>query len=904
MNRFAALLFAALMPALGATIHAAEFHVATNGNDAWSGRIPAPNATQTDGPLATIEAARDAVRKFKGAAVLKEPVTVQVRAGIYPLKQTLKLAATDAGTESAPVIWRGYQKERPILIGGKRISGFSAHKGAILKADAASQGFKGVNFRQLIFDGERQHLARHPNYDATNPYGGGWAYADGQYIPMYKDIPDERQDQVHFKSQDARRWAHPEEVEVFVFPRYNWWNNIVRIKSIDSAQRIATLTGNCSYPIRPGDRYYFQGAFEDLDAPGEWYLDSKAGTLYFWPPSSLGDKAVYAPTMRTILELGTGAANITFRNFAFECCEGTAIVMNNATNCVVAQSEIRNVGDYHGSGVAISAGKHNGVVGCDIHHTGSNGISLSGGDRRTLTSVEHYAENNYIHHVGVFYKQGVGIAMSGVGSRASHNLIHDGPRMGIMFSGNNLLLEYNEIRHVNLETSDTGAVYTGGRDWISSRGSVIRYNWFHDIPGYGFENGKWVSPFFAWGVYLDDNTGGVDVIGNVVARCSRASLHLHSARDNLIENNIFVEGRQQQVEYSGWTVSHSYWKSHLPTMIKGYEMVVNEPAWQHMRNMNYHPTNAPLSNGQVMTGNVFDRNIIAWRNSDAKLYRLNNAPVERNLVESNLVWHFGQPIPTGEHRAGADISANLASNPGFEIGSPGAMPKDWQWQIHPLPTSRAVLVNTGAASGRQALRMDASFNEAKTRDNYPIIVGAEQPLKLGGTYRLKAKLRTTNPDAKARVMLQSYVAGAYFWSSPSADAKASNGWQQVESVFKIPAPGEKNYHEKMKTFRVRLDFPDKAGSLFIDDISLTEATMLDEWTSWQMLGHDTKSLVADPLFENTAKDDYRLKAGSPAFKLGFKQIPFEKIGPYKDDRRASWPIVQAGGAREKPLVSE
>ena len=51
---------------------------------------------------------------------------------------------------------------------------------------------------------------------------------------------------------------------------------------------------------------------------------------------------------------------------------------------------------------------------------------------------------------------------------ASHNLIHDGPRFGVAFSGNNLVIEYNEIRDVCLETEDTGAIYTGGRDWISS----------------------------------------------------------------------------------------------------------------------------------------------------------------------------------------------------------------------------------------------------------------------------------------------------------------------------------------------------------------------------------------------------------------------------------------------------
>jgi len=88
------------------------------------------------------------------------------------------------------------------------------------------------------------------------------------------------------------------------------------------------------------------------------------------------------------------------------------------------------VGDYRGSGVSVAGGRRNGVVGCDIHDTGASAIGLAGGDRVTLTAAENYADNNYIHHVGVYYKQGVGVAMSGVGNRASHNLIHDTPRMG------------------------------------------------------------------------------------------------------------------------------------------------------------------------------------------------------------------------------------------------------------------------------------------------------------------------------------------------------------------------------------------------------------------------------------------------------------------------------------------
>ena len=88
-----------------------------------------------------------------------------------------------------------------------------------------------------------------------------------------------------------------------VFPRYNWWNNIVRIKSIDRDARTITLAGDCSYAIRPGDRYYVRNVLEELDAPGEWYLDKATDTLYFWPPDNDPDPVVYAPRLRNILQL-------------------------------------------------------------------------------------------------------------------------------------------------------------------------------------------------------------------------------------------------------------------------------------------------------------------------------------------------------------------------------------------------------------------------------------------------------------------------------------------------------------------------------------------------------------------------------------------------------------------------
>ena len=58
---------------------------------------------------------------------------------------------------------------------------------------------------------------------------------------------------------------------------------------------------------------------------------------------------------------------------------------------------------------------------------------------------------------------------------------------------------------------------------------------------------------------------------------------------------------------------------------------------------------------------------------------------------------------------------------------------------------------------------------------------------------------------------------------------------------------------------------------------------------WRAADYDEHSLVADPLFVDAAKDDYRLKPNSPALKLGFKPTEMAKIGVRGYKRAAGLP---------------
>ncbi len=97
----------------------ADFFVAPNGNDAWSGKLSTPNAAKTDGPFLSIVRAQKAVREAKR----ESGITVMLRKGTYylgfvPNTGTLKFTGDDSGKSNRPILWTNYPGETPIISGG------------------------------------------------------------------------------------------------------------------------------------------------------------------------------------------------------------------------------------------------------------------------------------------------------------------------------------------------------------------------------------------------------------------------------------------------------------------------------------------------------------------------------------------------------------------------------------------------------------------------------------------------------------------------------------------------------------------------------------------------------------------------------------------------------------------
>ena len=546
---------------------AAQFYVSPTGSDTNSGTRAKP--------FATLERARDEGRRLsQDRKLARGGLTVWLRGGDYLRTNALELTAADSGTADAPIVWRACKGESVRLLGGRKLSGFApvtdpailarlpeTARGHVLQVDLGALGladFGKMTSRgfgrplspahcELFFRGRPMTLARWPNE-------GAWEQIAG--VPESGATKDEHGGQVGkldqgflYRGDRPRQWKDTRDLWVHGYWSWDWANSYERVDSIDLERRlIKTAAPHGLYWFRQGQRFYFLNVLEELDQPGEWYLDRQTRLLYFWPPAPLEFKVQGSPPeillsllSEPLLNL-TGVSHVTFRGLTLEATRGSAVQIHGGTSNRIAGCLIRNIGNY---GVTIAGGTGHGVISCDILDTGDGGVSLDGGDRQTLQPGGHFVENCHFARQGRWSRCCVpAVLIAGVGQRASHNLIHDHPHCAILFTGNDHLVEFNEIHHIALETGDVGAIYTG-RDY-TFRGNRIRCNFIHDTGGVGFGS---------MGIYMDDCVSGTEIFGNIFYKVQRAAF-LGGGRDHQVVNNIFVDCNYA-VELDGRGLDHS-----------------------------------------------------------------------------------------------------------------------------------------------------------------------------------------------------------------------------------------------------------------------------------------------------------------------------------------------------------
>ena len=522
-------------------------YVAPNGNDLWSGALPAPNATKTDGPLATPGKARDVARMQRRAGLRP---SVLIRGGNYACTATLTLDTSDSGSPGHDAVWSAYPGETVRFLGGKTIEGFSPvrdpavmarlhpdARSSVLVADLRAQGITDVGTppdrMNLFFRGARMPVARYPNEGwlriADVPLIEAQILNPGDRKVIKNGLPAGRHSGMfRYDGEHPSDWKDQTDVWMHGYWVWDWRDAYQKVARIDTASHtVYPEPPHHHYGYQKGQRYRFLNVLEELDQTGEWYLDAAHGLVYFWPPSPPTAGDVTVSLLREPMVQMIGTSHVRIENIIFESSRASAVRIRGGSDNLIAGCTVRNIDND--TCIIIDGGTKNGVQSCDLHDIGGTGIRLVGGDRTTLTPAGNFAINNHItRYGGILQSFNGGIFLHGVGNIVAHNRIHDAPFSGIQYYGNDHRIEYNDLYDLAHESGDVGGINTGGD--YTEMGTVIRHNYIHDTHGYGEGGFR--------GIYLDLPGSNTTIFGNILANVD-IGVFFNSGRDNVVENNIF-----------------------------------------------------------------------------------------------------------------------------------------------------------------------------------------------------------------------------------------------------------------------------------------------------------------------------------------------------------------------------
>jgi hypothetical protein len=306
---------------------------------------------------------------------------------------------------------------------------------------------------------------------------------------------------------------------------HNYWADNTLAGTVDSGGGV-TLADAPSYGLSRLQPFFVMNLPEELDTPGEYYVDFTTERLYVWPPGAVAGADVRVTLLEEPLVRVEDTAHLRLVNLTVELGRTRMVELDGVEDVILRDVTLRHGG---GDGIRV-AGTWSGLERCHLYELGSQAVELTGGHRPSLTRGELFVRNTHIHHWGRWDRTyRVAVRVRGCGHTVAHNHLHDAPHTAILYNGNEHTFEYNRIERVVLEAGDAGAIYTG-RDW-GYRGNVIRYNLIRDLD----------SVFGgAVGVYLDDASSGMTVFGNVIYNVAGLATQSGGGRDNLFENNVLV----------------------------------------------------------------------------------------------------------------------------------------------------------------------------------------------------------------------------------------------------------------------------------------------------------------------------------------------------------------------------
>lgn len=570
----------ATLTALACVVGACEGHAATvfvsphglDGNDGTTRSQTGPG----NGPVASITRALSLLRAVRAVRSELEADSIVLLPGRYPLTETLLLGPEDSGSATAPFTIRAEQPGTVWLTGSARVEGLQPVDGQpyLRKQLNLERGF-----HVLWVNGKLAVRARSPNR-------GGYFIGASNVVPAIAGDRMQRprnpynviNTQKLVLPAEARKalasTRAPEDAAVLV-ALHSWTSSAHRVVHWDHVQGAVTVQPESLWSFLrfgPDQRFSLENLPEFLDEAGEWWLSPKGELRYL---ARAGEAApalsAEAPQLERLLWLqGTARrpvqhVRIQGLRFAYSAAwtapyidsqaatsVPAALVAEHARQVEITGCRFENLG---GHGLWMRRGSQLNTVRHNVFaQLGAGAVRI--GELTMPSSEEERAQgnrisDNVIEDTGLLFPGAVGIwvGQSG-GNLVAHNEITRTSYTGISvgwtwgFGGSvakENIVEHNVLRHIGQGLlSDLGGIYTLG----ISPGTVIRSNVIEDVRSFRKQGST------AWGIYLDEGSGGIIVENNWVAGTTGGGFHLHYGNGNIVRNNVFRGGDVAQARRS------------------------------------------------------------------------------------------------------------------------------------------------------------------------------------------------------------------------------------------------------------------------------------------------------------------------------------------------------------------
>ncbi len=448
---------------------------------------------------------------------------------------------------------------------------------------------------EAIFDGNLMTVARYPN--------DGYAYVgevadsgiEGRFMESSFDGTENDLDlstenllkgfEFKLDYENLGNWTTADQALIFGYFKHDWATQTVPLKEINVENGTLRSKYPSYYGIKEGKRYYVYNLLEEIDMPGEYFIDRTTGKMYFYMPNEADSESTITLSMLTdsMIQLKY-VSNVKVDGLTFEASLGSGVQIGACRDTIVENCEFRNMASS-----VINIYAKNCIARNNYIHDTNGGIvvgSESPDDEKYLLSGNNLVTNNHItrfSRLDKVYVEGIYL-INGVGNIVTHNKIHDGEHLAITFHGQNHEISYNEIYDVLKECDDAGAIYVG-KTWID-RGNKITNNYFHDISSDITETTNSVA-----GIFLDDHYAGAYIEGNVFANIAGHGVRGNQGREHYIANNLFVgctQGGVYMKDASGKEEDYTTQKNKLDASY--YQTLVWQTAFPALYNiMNNSP---------------------------------------------------------------------------------------------------------------------------------------------------------------------------------------------------------------------------------------------------------------------------------------------------------------------------